>query len=76
MPTSNALQLTGGIIASFVERNKVGANELPELIGWVHQAISAVGEEQPAAIEETRKATPAQIKRSIRPAALISFEDG
>ncbi len=34
-----------------------------------------MGDEQPAAIEEQRKATPTQIRRSIRPEALISFED-
>ena len=76
MPATNALQLTAGIIASFVERNKVATNDLPDLIGAVHRAISTVGEDQTAAVEEQRKATPVQIRRSIRPEALISFEDG
>jgi len=35
-----------------------------------------VGEEQPAPTQDSRKTTPAQVRKSIMPEALISFEDG
>ncbi|MBV9510474.1 MAG: MucR family transcriptional regulator, partial [Caulobacteraceae bacterium] len=76
MPTDNALQLAAGIVSSFVQHNQVASNELPALIASVHHAIANVGEEQPAPAQDQRKTTPAQVRKSIMPEALISFEDG
>ena len=76
MPTANSLQLTAGIVSSFVERNEIGPNDLPALIESVHQAIARVGQDDVAAPDEPRKATPGQIKRSIQSEVRISFEDG
>jgi predicted transcriptional regulator len=75
MPAPNALQLAVGIVSSFVQRNKVVAADLPGLITTVHRAIIDTGDE-PAASSDERKATPAQIRRSITADGLVSFEDG
>jgi predicted transcriptional regulator len=73
-PDTNLARLTTGIIAAYVEHNELGAQHLPDLIRSVHQALGSVGAapEPPAAAA----ATTVQIRRSITPDALISFEDG
>lgn len=76
MPTANALQLTADIVSSFVERTEIGANDLPALIRSVHQAIAGAGHGDVNVPDESRKATPAQIRRSMQSEVLISFEDG
>ena len=68
-------ELTATIVASYVERNKIAPTELESLIHRVYGALAMLDKE-PAHIEAQEKATPAQIKRSIRPDALISFIDG
>ena len=51
------------------------ADDLPELIASVHAALTGLGKTaEPAA--DIEKPTPAQIKKSITPDALISFIDG
>lgn len=69
------LELTTGIVASYVQNNRIAANELPDLIQKVHGALTRVGEPLPAA-SETAKASASQIRKSVTPEALISFEDG
>ncbi len=68
-------ELTATIVASYVERNKIAPTELESLIQRVYSALATLDKE-PAQTEAQEKATPAQIKRSIRPVALISFIDG
>jgi predicted transcriptional regulator len=66
---------TCAIVAAFVATNSISARELPALIAAVHQALRNTAE--PEAADTTPvKPTPAQIRRSITPDALISFEDG
>jgi predicted transcriptional regulator len=76
MSSSYALPFAVGIVTSFVKRNEVAASDLPGLIQTVHRAIATIGNAEEAPAEEQRKASPAQIRRSITPEALISFEDG
>lgn len=77
MPDAQLTQLTSDIVAAYIERNKVDAESLPDLIRTVHGALAAItageGEEPPTA---AKRASPAQIRRSITEDALISFEDG
>ena len=61
------------IVAAYVTRNSVPAPQLPELLTAVHQALIGLTQSQELGI---RKLTPAEIKTSIRPDAIISFEDG
>jgi predicted transcriptional regulator len=69
------IELTTGIVASFVEKNNLSVNDLPTLIKTVHSALTAVGHPE-AQVEEVTKLTPAQIRKSISPDHLVSFIDG
>jgi predicted transcriptional regulator len=71
-----AAQLTAQIVTTYLERNPIAVADLPSFIGKVHQTVSTLGspsKEEPA---DAPKLTPAQIRRSINPDYLISFEDG
>ena len=71
------LTMTADIVAAFVSNNPVPAAELPSLLVQVHVALSSLLATSPAeAVNEIEKPTPAQIKKSITPDALISFIDG
>ena len=51
-------------------------SDLPGLIGSVHAALVGLGKPAEPAAEQVEKPTPAQIRKSITPDALISFIDG
>jgi predicted transcriptional regulator len=72
---TSSVETMAEIVAAYVANNPVRADALPQLIASVHAALTGLGKtaEPAAAIE---KPTPAQIKRSITPDALISFIDG
>lgn len=77
MPDTHLTQLTSEIVSAFVGRNPVSISELPELIRLVHGAMSAPDGASPEAEAASQKrASPAQIRKSVTPDALISFEDG
>ena len=63
-------------MSAFVSNNNVPVSELPALIASVHAALAGLGKEAPAEPAGPEKPTPAQIRKSITPDALISFEDG
>lgn len=73
---SELVGLTADIVAAYVSNNKVGVEELGGLIASVHTALSGAGQPETPAEPETPKPTPAQVRKSITPDALISFEDG
>lgn len=71
------IELTGEIVAAYVSRNHVAGSDLPALIASVHAAITGQAVGQPAQKEEAvDRPTPAQIRKSVTPDALISFIDG
>ena len=75
---TDPVELATEIVAAFVSHNRVQHTDLPNLIGAVHQALvsaSAQGAGEPGEPEQP-KATPQQIRRSITPDHLVSFEDG
>lgn len=75
MDQTKLIELTTGVVASYVENNAIAPGDLPALIKTVHSALSGSG--QPTApVEETVKLTPAQIRKSITPDHLVSFIDG
>src|ERR1700741_3429561 len=77
MPASQLTQLTREIVSAFLERNPLSIAELPDLIRLVHGALdAAAGGANDVDAPAPRRATSAQIRRSITPGALISFEDG
>ncbi len=71
------LGMTTDIVAAYVSNNKIEASALPGMISAIHAALSAttapVVEE---VVETVVRPTPAQIRKSITPDFLISFEDG
>jgi len=66
-----------GVIAAYVSNNHVAPGDLPALIASVHASLvrMATGR-QDAPVESSEKPSPAQIRKSISPDALISFIDG
>lgn len=72
---NDLVRLTSTIVGAYVENNSVGVAQLPELLAQVHGALRSLGETaEPVA--ETPALTPSQIRKSITPDAIISFEDG
>jgi len=67
---------TADIVSAYVSNNSVRPADLGELIASVHQTLSGLGGSATPAAEQIEKPTPAQIKKSITPDALVSFEDG
>jgi predicted transcriptional regulator len=68
--------LTADVVAAYVSYNNVGPSDLSDLVTSVHNALSVLGETPKLAPAEPIKLTAAQIRKSITPDALISFEDG
>lgn len=74
-------ELVAEVAAAYFANSHVAPTEIPNVIGQIAASLKGVGEgsgaesseEQPAA-KQTRL-TPAQIRRSVTPDALISFED-
>lgn len=74
MPTAPPrVELAAKILCAYVTRNNVPASVLPDLLSDVHRSIAAL---EKAVEPQIIRATDAQIRASIRPDALISFEDG
>lgn len=70
------VEITTGIVAAYLSHNRVPVAELPGLLVGVHAALASLVQSVEAAEPAAERLTPAQIRRSIRPDALISFIDG
>lgn len=73
------LTMTSKVVSAYVSRNSLPAAELPSLMVQVYRGLSDLSAPASAPVEESNevaKATPAQIRKSITPDALISFVDG
>ncbi|MHB2208383.1 Ros/MucR family transcriptional regulator [Methylobacterium sp. CM6257] len=68
--------LTTDIVSAYVSNNRVPPAEMPALLSSVHVAIAGLGSAPASAEPERDRPTAAQIRRSIKPDALISFIDG
>ncbi|MBP2498329.1 putative transcriptional regulator [Methylobacterium sp. PvP062] len=73
---TDPVELTTSIIAAYVANNSVPVSELPALLSSVHAAITGLGGPAASGGPQVEKPTPVQIRKSIRPEALISFIDG
>ncbi|TXM66510.1 MucR family transcriptional regulator [Methylobacterium sp. WL12] len=74
--STNFIELAADLVGAYVSNNNVPVAELPKVIASVHAALAALANEAPAEPAGLEKPTPAQVKKSITPAALISFIDG
>ena len=74
-------ELVAEVSAAYFSNSHVNANDIPTVIGEIAKALASIStngaaepEAEPAA--EVVRLTPAAIRKSITPNALISFEDG
>jgi len=74
--TVDYVDMTADIVSAYVSKNSVRPADLGELIASVHQTLKGLSGPATPAVGEVEKPTPAQIRKSITPDALISFEDG
>jgi len=64
------------IVSSYVENNSVAASDLPALIKTVYSSLANIDAPATPAAAAVTKLTPAQIRKSVTGAGLVSFEDG
>jgi predicted transcriptional regulator len=79
--SSSLKTLVAEVAAAYFSNSHVATSEIGSVIEQIARSLQAVGESAQLANsseEETpvRKLTPAQIRKSVTPDALISFEDG
>jgi predicted transcriptional regulator len=70
---SPSVELAAKILSAYVTRNSVPAGALPDLLSEVHRSITALDQ---ASQPQIKRPTDAQIRASVRPDTIISFEDG
>ena len=68
--------LTADIVSAYVSNNRVPPAEMAALLSSVHAAVAGLGSSSAGVEPSPAKLTPAQIRKSITPDALISFIDG
>jgi len=70
------LTMTTGIVANYVQNNRVSPDEVAGLITRVHAALAGIDSPTDAESDVVQKPTAAQIRKSITTDGLISFIDG
>jgi predicted transcriptional regulator len=74
-PKTQLMEMTTGIVSSFVSNNKMTIAELPAFIAQVHAALTATANGKTEAEPEKRE--PAvSIKSSVKPDYIVCLEDG
>ncbi len=81
----NLRDLVADVAAAYFSNSHVTPAEIPTVVQQIAMSLSAVGsaapsapvvEEPPVEMAAPKKITPAQVRKSITPDGLISFEDG
>ena len=67
-------ELAATIVAAYVRRNQIGADQLPNLISTIHQALAGLGEPKHEAAGPRTPAVP--IKQSVRRDYVVCLECG
>ena len=70
------VSITADIVSAYVSNNRVPSTDMAALLSSVHAAVAGLGSSPGVAEPSPAKPTPAQIRKSITPDALISFVDG
>ena len=77
---SDLRQLVATVAAAYFSNCHVALGDISNVIAQISSSLAKVSdvppESTPDAVPETRKLTAGQIRKSITPAALTSFEDG
>ena len=74
--TSSLLDMTVGIVANYVANNQIKPDDLSHLISSTHEALANAGADPVEAVVPVEQPSPAQIRKSISDAGLVSFIDG
>ncbi len=73
-------ELVAQVAAAYFASSHVNVSEIPVVVDQIAKSLGAVGSAQPAASAEgpapTAAVSRAQIRKSITPDAIVSFEDG
>lgn len=69
-------RLTSHVVAAYVDWNAIAPAEIASLIDSVHAGFRSIAEPVSEPISDAPRATQANIRRSITPDSLVSFEDG
>ncbi len=73
----NLMTMASRIVQAYVARNHIQQAELPALLSTIHETLLKVSKS--GVVTETpveNRPTPHQIRKSIQPDHLVSFEDG
>ena len=74
-PSDKYIDQTASIVAAYVSKNAVAADDIPALINRVHAALARVASGQgDAGAEGQKPAVP--VKKSIHPEYIVCLEDG
>lgn len=74
--SANLLEMTADIVSAYVSNNSVTAADLPALIASIHTALQSTDAPAEEPQDEVERPTAAQIRKSVTPDYIISFEDG
>ena len=66
--------MTADVVAAYVSKNPLPANDLPSVINTVHLSLSGLDADKQGLDGATKPAVP--IKKSVTPDFLICLEDG
>lgn len=72
-------ELVAEVAAAYFSNSHVNPSEIPNVVQQIASSLSGIGGQQaaPAAEEKSQpRITPAQVRKSVTPDGLISFEDG
>ncbi|HEX8232438.1 MAG TPA: MucR family transcriptional regulator [Caulobacteraceae bacterium] len=72
-------ELVAEVAAAYFSNSHVNPSEIPNVVQQIASSLSGIGAQQAAAEPEEKsqpKLTAAQIRKSITPDGLLSFEDG
>ena len=72
---TDLLRMTAQVVSSYVSKNPVSADQLPDLINAVHETLKNV--DTPVAAPQEQPQKPAvPIRRSVHPEYIVCLEDG
>ncbi len=74
-PKNEILKFTTEIVASYVAKNTLAAQDIPGLIQQVYKSLTTLGSGESAAVAD-RPQPAVPIKKSIMPDYIICLEDG
>ena len=72
---TDLLRMTAQVVSSYVSKNPVSADQLPDLINAVHETLKNVDTPVAAPQEQPQKPAVA-IRRSVHPEYIVCLEDG